>query len=232
MQETDFDFEVIIGEDCSADNTREIIKEYEKKYPNIVKPIYRDVNIGAMQNFIDILYCAKGEYIALCEGDDFFTDENKLQLQADFLDKNPDCSMCFHPGKVFYENNEKEESIFPEHKDREKFTVKELLSGNFMLTNTAMYRRQEYKNLPTNIMPGDWYMHLYHARFGKIGFIDQVMSVYRRHSGGIWWDSHNNYDIILKKHGVAIRAMYLELLNLYGDRQEYKDIIMGNINNL
>jgi glycosyltransferase involved in cell wall biosynthesis len=232
MQNTNFNFEVLIGEDCSTDSTREIVKEFEEKYPNIIKPIYRNKNIGATLNFRDVLLKAQSKHIAICEGDDFFTDEHKLQLQADFLDKNPDYSMCFHPGKVIYENNEKEESIFPEHKDREKFTVEELLRGNFMLTNTVMYRRLEYKNLPTNIIPGDWYLHLYHAKFGEIGFIDKVMSVYRRHAGGIWWDSHKNPDNILEKHGAAILAMYFELLKLYEDKKEYKDIIMGNINDL
>ena len=71
MQKTDFDFEVIIGEDCSTDNTREVIREFEQKYPNIIKPIYQDKNIGGMQNFIDILYRATGKYIALCEGNDY-----------------------------------------------------------------------------------------------------------------------------------------------------------------
>ena len=76
MQKANFDFEIIIGEDCSTDKTREIIKEFEKKYPNVIKPIFREKNIGTTENFFDTLRCANGKYIVICDGDDFFIDIN------------------------------------------------------------------------------------------------------------------------------------------------------------
>ncbi len=97
MQKTNFPFEVIIGEDCSTDNTRSIIQEFEAKYPGIIKPIYHEKNVGGARNAYEFCYAhVKGKYIAMCEGDDYWTDPYKLQKQVDFLEQNPDCVMCFH----------------------------------------------------------------------------------------------------------------------------------------
>ena len=84
MQETDFDFEIIIGEDCSTDDTLKIIKEYKAKYPDIIKLITSESNVGMMTNFIRTLEACSGKYIALCEGDDYWTDTLKLQKQVNF----------------------------------------------------------------------------------------------------------------------------------------------------
>ncbi|HBI33707.1 MAG TPA: hypothetical protein DEA43_00250 [Candidatus Moranbacteria bacterium] len=233
MQKANFDFEIIIGEDCSTDKTREIIKEFEKKYPNVIKPIFREKNIGTTENFFDTLRCANGKYIVICDGDDFFIDENKLQLQVDFLDKNLDYAVCFHSVKIFFENKEGAKSIYPRAVDLPELTTLSLLKNNFIPTMSVMYRRQNYKDLPKiNIVPGDWYLHLYHAKFGKIGFIDKTMSAYRRHSGGIWWDSHGNKEGLFKKHGVSFIAMYFELLKLFGKNLEYRQIISYHVNYL
>lgn len=228
-QKTDFEFEAIIADDCSTDGTAKIIRQYAKKYPGIIKPTLRSKNVGVGNNLLGALTAAKGKYIALCEGDDFWTDPNKLQLQADFLDKNPSCAMVFHPVRVFFENNEEEESIYPQTKDTAVFTTEELLKTNFIQTNSVMYRGQNYKNLPTNILPLDWYLHLYHAQFGKIGFIDRVMSAYRRHPGGLWWDSYKDLDEIWKKYGINHVRLYAELLKIYGGNLGYKDIIDNHI---
>ena len=105
QQKTSFPFEVIISDDCSTDNTAGIIKEYAQKYPNLIKPIFREENLGVMKNFIDTLSQVKTKYAIVNEGDDYFSDENKLQIQYDFLEKNPQYSACFHPVKIIYENN-------------------------------------------------------------------------------------------------------------------------------
>lgn len=235
-QETDFNFEVLVHDDASTDRTRDIIKEFQKKYPHAIKPIFQEENQfskgvrGILMKYL--LPRAKGDYIAICDGDDFFTDKKKLQLQADFLDKHPDYMICFHYGNVFFENNEHEGYIYPE-KEFKKFTRKEMLKRNFMLTSSAMYRRVDYGDIPkTNIMPGDWYLHLYHVRHGKIGFINRIMSSYRRHPGGVWWDAENNAHRLLKKEGAHHVAMYLELMNLYRDNPRYLEIIFSNINHM
>jgi glycosyltransferase involved in cell wall biosynthesis len=228
-QKTDFDFEVVIADDCSTDRTAEIIEEYEKKYPNIFKANLRKKNIGAWQNYLAVLRAAKGDYIAICEGDDYWTDAQKLQKQADFLDGHPDYALCFHPVRVFFENNEEAEHIYPDITEKSEFTTLGLLKGNFIQTNSVMYRRQNYDHMPANIVPGDWYVHLYHAQFGKIGIINEIMSAYRRHPGGLWWDSHDNKQKFWERHGLAHMAMYSEVLKLYGENQDYSKVIYQHI---
>jgi glycosyltransferase involved in cell wall biosynthesis len=232
MQKTDFPFEVVIADDCSTDKTPEIIKEYAEAHPDIFKPILRKKNLGVLRNFSGAIQAAQGTYIALCEGDDYWTDPQKLQMQADFLDKNPAYALCFHPVKVFWENGEEKDVIYPDSKDKSQFTVKELLQHNFIQTNSVMYRKQKYDDIPLDVMPLDIYLHLYHAQFGKIGFIDKVMSSYRRHAGGIWWDAYKDEDEIWKKHALAHLALFIALGKLYGDKAEYKVIIDTAIDNM
>ena len=231
-QKTDFEVEVIIGDDHSTDNTAGIIEEYAKAHPGLFKPVLRNKNLGVVGNFLDVLRAAKGDYIAICEGDDFWTDPDKLQTQADFLDKNLDYALCFHPVKVFYEGGQGDDRIYPDFKDKSKFSVAELLRGNYIQTNSVMYRRQDYADMPAGILPLDWYLHLYHAQFGKIGFIDKVMAAYRRHPGGLWWESDRNATEIWRKHGLAQLKLYAEFLKLYGDKDEYREIINGHISNM
>lgn len=200
-QETNFPFEVIIHDDKSTDGTDKIIKEYAQKFPDIIRPIFEKQNQYSQgdYSFITNMFArAKGEYIAFCEGDDYWTDPTKLQRQVDFLEKRPDYTLVFHPVRVFFENGEQEESVFPSEKTG--FTVKRLLRGNYIQTNSVMYRaRGDYSDMVSDPLPGDWYAHLYHAQDGKIGFIDRVMSAYRRHDGGVWWGDGSGRAVFLKK---------------------------------
>lgn len=235
-QKTTFDFEILINDDASNDGTVDILKEYQQKYPDIVKPIFQKENLYSqgLRNFVVrfLLPKAKGKYLALCEGDDYWTDNNKLQLQVNFLEKHPDYAICFHPVRVFFENKEVADSIFPNPDKKLKYTKTELIKENFIQTNSVMYRRQKYQNMQTNVTPGDWYLHVYHAQFGKIGFINRVMAAYRRHSGGIWWNAHNDIDGIWEMHGIAHIALYHEMLRLNKDSPEHTESIRQLINTM
>lgn len=229
-QKTDFNFEVIVADDCSTDNTAKIIKEYSDKHPKIFKPILRKKNIGAVPNFLGALRSATGEFIALCEGDDYWTDPGKLRQQVEFLNKHPEYALCFHPVKVFFENNEEPEQILPKENGPDKFIVEKLIESNFIYTNSVMYRKQLYKNMPTDVIPYDWFLHLYHAQFGKIGFINKVMSAYRRHPGGMWWDVYHDSDKIWLKYGLSHLALYREMLAIHKDTPHTQEIIYKKIN--
>ncbi len=104
-QKTDFKFEVVIGDDCSSDNTQNIIKEYSVKYPEIIKPVLRQENIGATYNLFDLIKRCKGKYIAFLEGDDYYTDEYKLQKQAEFLENNKSYKSCGYPIEIVDRDN-------------------------------------------------------------------------------------------------------------------------------
>ncbi len=230
MQKTNFSFEVLINDDASTDGTTEILREYQEKYPDIIHPIFHEENLysqgvrGMYTRFL--LPKAKGEYIALCDGDDFWTDQSKLQRQVDFLEAHEDYALCFHPVRVYFENGEQADSIYPAEKNPKSFTTERLLQSNFIQTNSVMYRKQVYKNLATDVMPGDWYMHLYHAQFGKIGFINRVMSVYRRHPGGVWWNEYKDIDKLWNEHGKPHLQLYKVILKMYPSYGQY---VIGNI---
>jgi hypothetical protein len=133
---------------------------------------------------------ARGKYIALCEGDDYWTDSQKLQKQVNYMLAHPSATICFHPVVIHYETADepvKPDEIYPQKKDG--FTVSELLKTNYMQTNSVLYKKlTNYHHLAENVIPNDWYMFIFHALQGEIGFVDEVMGVYRRNPGGVWSD--------------------------------------------
>lgn len=219
MQKTDFDFDVIIGDDASTDNTAKIIADYAKQYPDIIKPVLRDKNLGAMANYIDVLSRVKSQYAIINEGDDYFADPLKLQKQVDFLDSHPDSALCFHPVLVKYEDRSAPNYIFPDKNtiQDERFPRLEyLLAYNFIQTNSCMYRwrfgdKEKIEDIfPTNIAPGDYFLHLLHAETGKISFLADVMSVYRKHAGGLWFGAGVSDEWFLT-YGVKYISFYKEV---------------------
>ena len=212
-QQLDCSLEHIIVDDASTDDTPLIIEEMAKKYKHI-KPILckqkppTTVNIG-------FLSC-QSQYVALCDGDDYFTDEQKLQKQIDFLDNHQDCSLCFHYANVVFEHGEKS-YIYPPPEAlpggvRVMYSIKDLLQGNPMQTSSVMYRWRFRKGLPhwfnPFLIPGDWYWHLLHAETGWVGFIPQVMSVYRRHGGAVYSSAEGDIVTHRLKHGMKELELY------------------------
>lgn len=225
MQKTNFPFIVLINDDCSTDGTADIIREYEQKYPEIIKPVYNEKNSGSLNNFIENLSRAKTKYAAMCEGDDYWTDAYKLQKQIDFLEKNKDYAGCFHKVKVQWEDKPGKKEIYPPErfiKGRTKIAFKELLFRNYIQTNSAVYRWGfTAKNIkdyfPLEMEPGDWYLHLLHAKNGDFGFINETMGVYRKHSGGIW---NEDGDMHTLKYGQQEIKFYYEVWKNLADKDE------------
>ncbi len=198
MQKTNFDFEIIIGEDDSEDDTRAIVKEYKKKYPDRIKlflndrenVIYIDGRPTGRWNFINNLNHATGEYIALLDGDDYWTDPHKLQKQVDFLDSNPDFVICCHPVIAVNENSTKPEKILSSPTDRDIYTIEDLLNyGNIIDNCSVVFRRGLFGPIPEwfkIVKYGDWPLHILNSQYGKIKYINEIMATYRIHSGGVW----------------------------------------------
>ena len=230
-QQTNFEYEVIIHDDASTDNTVNIINEYRSKDSRVkliaqTKNQYQQGVRGMFMKFL--LPLVKSKYIAICEGDDYFNDNLKLQRQADFLDAHPDHSICFHPVNVVTENST-HKRVFPSMNQVEKgINFETLLKCNFIQTNSVMYRRIGYAELSqANFMPSDWYLHIYHARVGKIGFLEKAMASYRRHSAGVW--SFDNDEHKLRTVGDMHMLMYVETLKLLPESDPLRINIYNNL---
>ncbi|MBN3896817.1 MAG: glycosyltransferase [Nostoc sp. NOS(2021)] len=188
MQQVNFEYEVVIGEDYSTDNTRQIVIDYQKNYPEKIRLLLPDKNLGMHQNFMNTLQACQGQYIAALEGDDYWTSSEKLQKQVDFLDKNLDFAICFHNVLVFWQDNSYSPAIFL-HNQPKTSTIENLLINNFISTPSVMYRAglvQEFPDWFSEQSMGDWTFHILNAQHGKIGYIDEVMAAYRVHAKGVW----------------------------------------------
>lgn len=208
-QEVSFDYEIVIGEDCSTDRTREIVLEFQKRYPGKIRLLERESNVGMQENFRTTLEACTGEYVALLDGDDYWTSTCKLQRQVDFLDSNKQCAMCFHSVVSMPYPEGEPTLIFPERKYRDKrCTTEDLLVENFIPTCSVMFRRGLFGNLPDWVSTlgfSDWPLHVLNAEAGAIGYLSEIMGVYRIHSGGAWSgraSNRRNADILRFYEGI------------------------------
>lgn len=188
-QETKFEVEIVVGDDGSQDDTQAILREYQTRFPEKIRLLLSEKNRGAIHNFIDVYHACRGEYMATCEGDDYWTDPLKLQKQADFLDAHPDFSMVFHNAEVRFDNDE-EPPYHLNQAQKPVVTIEDLVGEKetwFMATASIMLRKTFLPVLPDWIREsksGDIPLNILLAQRGPIGYLDEVMSVYRRHGGG------------------------------------------------
>jgi len=195
-QKTNFGFKLVIGDDCSQDKTRIIIKKYKQKYPRKIHLVLNNTNKGIMSNWLKTISFCQGQYIAALDGDDYWSNKNKLQIQADFLDKHPNFSLCFHPAEAFYQDQPSRTYIIPSKTN--DFSYLNLLKNNFIATCTVMYRNGLINQIPDQFLSlrvNDWPYHILYASQGEIGFVNKIMSRYRIHKQS-YLSSHsiiNNY---------------------------------------
>lgn len=186
-QKVNFEYEIVIGEDLSSDSTRQICINYVEKYPNLIRFIRREKNLGMSGNWIKTIKECEGEYIALCEGDDYWTDSYKLQRQVDFLEANPDYAICYHKVQVLKNGVLEKDNITK--KVPETTTIKDLAKGNYIHTCSVVFRNNLFDELPGYFKKspiGDYFLHMLNARYGKIKFLDEFMGVYRLHETSVW----------------------------------------------
>ncbi len=204
MQKGAFELEIIVGDDFSTDSTPSILKEYEKQHPGLMKILPSKSNIGVTRNIQRCIGQYTGDYVAFIEGDDYWTREDKLFNQMQFLEDHPECAFCFNAITLLYEGD----GFSIPHPTQVKFmrkrkyllTTSELIYYNFIGNfSCCMYRKEILERLPPDLFDMfvvDWMFNIYCSQFGKIGFLYDIMSVYRIHEGSLWSSQKNEEKLL------------------------------------
>lgn len=187
-QSTRFPFEIVVAEDFSTDGTRAIVESYRVRFPDRIRVSLSPYNVGHHRTTERALSVASGTYIALLDGDDYWTSSDKLQRQADFLDQHPQCSMCCHDATHISESGEllRYSSAVPNLSVK---TLDDILAHNFVDYCSVMFRQGLFGALPEwfyKVVMEDWVLHVLNAQHGHIGYVAGNMATYRVRSGGLW----------------------------------------------
>lgn len=225
-QNTDFIYEILIHDDASTDRTAEIIKNYELKYPKIIKAIYQTENqYSKKDGTIDRIQGKRmqGKYVAICEGDDYWTDSRKLQKQIDYLENNPDCTLCFHNAEIIDENDQPSGKLMLDQSiESRSYTAGDLAVLGFIPTASKVYRRSAFANPPEwyfRSVVGDYPSQLIISSLGYAYYINEVMSNYRHGSSGSASDRY--YKLSLDEKINYVKG-FIEILDNFNKFSEYK----------
>lgn len=223
MQQTNFAFEVLIHDDASTDETTDIIHEYETLYPEIIKPIYQTENQYSKGIKINRTYNyprAKGKYLALCEGDDYWIDPLKLQKQVDFLETHSGYSLCFHNAMVHYEDGKTQDHIFSEIENREYYGTEIYKTWTIPTCSVLFHKRvlseEKYIALTRmrGIIAGDTPLFICCSFSGKIQGMSDIAAVYRKHLGGIMAKFSAQKSTLLSKDIAVARFFYGDYIRI------------------
>jgi glycosyltransferase involved in cell wall biosynthesis len=213
MQKTNFKFQLVIGEDCSKDSTRTICENYVVKYVDRIKLLPAlEKNIGLINNYMRTIAECNGKYIAICDGDDYWIDDYKLQKQVDFLEQNPDYSIVYTALQRLFPNGEIKEYNY--HLNKRVLNFDDLIFDNFIHSVTALFKNiQNIEEVPSWFIKfpfGDWQTYLWVIKDGgKIHFLDDISSVYRVNIG-----VSSGY---MRRNSSFIQVLLKILENIYSD---------------
>lgn len=191
-QNTDFDYKIIIHDDCSTDGTTEIVEEYARLNSDRIALITQEENIYSKDiSYIDYIEpLLEGDYIAICEGDDYWTSEDKLQMQFDFMEKHPDYSLCVHASALYHDGIGSIVGCTKPSSEECDFTIEDaILGGGSLYATNAVFYKREFLRMPSalcNWGVGDYPRSIYLAMMGKVHYFPQVLSAYRMFAKGSW----------------------------------------------
>lgn len=217
-QKTSFQILLVIGDDCSTDNTRKICDEFAHEYKEI-ELLYAANNMGFMNNFIRTLNACNAKYVAICEGDDYWIDPFKLQKQVAYLDENPKYSLCFHNALiVFDDKSEKDKNFCIGYQDAQTFSTRNLILNDWICpTASILFKRESLPTLPvwaSNVYNGDLFLQLMASINGDLVYLDEVMSVYRK-------NATNSLSLVKRRIGFFSDARIFLLRN-FNNHTNYK----------
>lgn len=219
-QKTDFPFKVIVGDDGSTDGTIDRVKEWEEKYPSQISHLVQEREPGkkymggsrASKNRLALLKMVDTPYFIFLDGDDFWTDENKLQSEFDILENpsNSDCEICAHQVDVFYEENPDKKEYYPESGISErKFDIKTYIAKQYIHTDSMLFRSSHIKDLPYDCL-GDFFndsiITFCFLQFGSLYYLPKCMASYRKNGAGIWAGEKKAVSIVRQIMGYEIEC--------------------------
>jgi len=210
-QQVTFDLEVIVGEDCSTDNTRSIVEDYSRRYPNTVVAILNPHNVGMKDNGFNVMSKATGKYVAFLEGDDYWVSDHKLQQQVDLLESDSRLAGCFTDSLVVDHTNSVIKHTYYEQKPKAITTTQDIVPFGISPANTILVKSEVLEDFPQwfKDSPRHSGIDLLVTLHGGFAFIDEVMGAYRVHDGGVW-SSASVYDRLLSDL-THLKAQYNDL---------------------
>ena len=220
-QQTRFPYEILVSEDCSTDGTRELVLDYQRRYPDHIRLILSDQNLHSNAVVARGIRAARGEFVTILDGDDLWTSPHKLQKQVDFLEANPGCALCFHNAKVVHEDGDRPPGCgLPLVKNafqRSKTSGEATSSPRPRQCSEPRPSRTSHPGVTSLFPITDWPLYILAAEHGTIGYIDEVMSVYRYHAGGL-------YSARNKKQKLQSTAHFYRIMDANTGRR-YHDLI-------
>ena len=230
MQKTNFRFEAIVHDYASTDGSADIIREYMEKYPDIIKPIFETENQyskhdGSIARILN--EHTHGKYEAMCEGDDYWIDPLKLQKQVDFLENNPEYTMCFH-NAIVYKEEIPDVSLFNLMKSDEDLSIHDAIHKWLVPTASIVFRRNVISNYPQwmpRIYSGDYSLILLLRHFGKVRYLANISSVYRLNF------SNNSLSSQMKNKNILMLEQKILLLKGFniGTKYQYKEEVESKL---
>lgn len=237
-QKADFPFEILIGEDCSTDETPSTVLELEREHPQIIRVLRSPKNIGTNRNLIRTMEQCQGKYIAILGGDDLWSSPLKLKKQVEFLENHPECTICFHPVEVYIQETGLIRGVFPDYEIPAITGMIDLIKDNYIPACSLMYRNVQLEKIPEayfDLKIEDWPLSMMYAKKGKIGFVNEIMARYRVHSSSAFsslgflkkleyalmareFVYSDIPDVPKKEMGIVIINNYFHIANLYCDQ--------------